>query len=92
MYLNLQQVHKNGNLIMMSHILQFFLLTQSCTIIYGISILWNSGPLLYAYLDRDGGGLNMLLARPVDIIKHTLTILKLQGLEWKQHAYRIPFL
>ena len=21
-----------------------------------------------------------------------LTILKLQGLEWKQHAYRIPFL
>ena len=33
----------------------------------------------------------ILLARTVDIIKNMLTILKLQGLEWKQHAYRIPF-
>ena len=35
---------------------------------------------------------HILLARTVDIIKQMLTILKLQGLEWKQHAYRIPFL
>ena len=35
---------------------------------------------------------HILLARTVDIIKQMLTILKLQGLEWKQHAYIIPFL
>ena len=35
---------------------------------------------------------HILLARTVDIIKQMLTIWKLQGLEWKQHAYRIPFL
>ena len=34
----------------------------------------------------------ILLARTVDIIKQMLTVLKLQGLEWKQHAYIIPFL
>ena len=34
---------------------------------------------------------HMLLAKTVDIIKQMLTIFKLQGLEWKQHAYRIPF-
>ena len=33
----------------------------------------------------------MLLSRTVDI-KLMLTILKLQKLEWKQHAYRILFL
>ena len=35
---------------------------------------------------------HILLARTVDIIKQMLTVLKLQGLEWKQHAYIIPFL
>ena len=35
---------------------------------------------------------HILLARTVDIIKQMLIILKLQGLEWKQHAYIIPFL
>ena len=35
---------------------------------------------------------HILLARTVDITKHMLTILKFQGFEWKQHAYRIPFL
>ena len=35
---------------------------------------------------------HILLARTVDIIKQMLTVFKLQGLEWKQHAYRIPFL
>ena len=35
---------------------------------------------------------HILLARTVDIIEQMLTILKLQGLEWKQHAYIIPFL
>ena len=35
---------------------------------------------------------HILLPRTVDIIKQMLTILKLQGLEWKQHAYIIPFL
>ena len=35
---------------------------------------------------------HILLASTVDIIKQLLTILKLQGLEKKQHAYRIPFL
>ena len=35
---------------------------------------------------------HILLARTVDIIKQMLTVLKLQGLEWKQHAYVIPFL
>ena len=34
---------------------------------------------------------HILLARIVDIIKQMFTILKLQGLEWKQHAYIIPF-
>ena len=37
-------------------------------------------------------GLKMLLANTCDIIKHVLTILNLLGLEWKHHAYRIPFL
>ena len=35
---------------------------------------------------------HILIARTVDIIKQMLTILKLQGLEWKRHAYIIPFL
>ena len=35
---------------------------------------------------------HILLARTVDIIKQMLTVFKLQGLEWKQHAYIIPFL
>ena len=35
---------------------------------------------------------HILLARTVDIIKQMLTVLKLQGLEWKQNAYIIPFL
>ena len=35
---------------------------------------------------------HILLARTVDIIKQMLTVFKLRGLEWKQHAYRIPFL
>ena len=35
---------------------------------------------------------HILLARTVDIIKQMLTVLKLQGFEWKQHAYIIPFL
>ena len=35
---------------------------------------------------------HILFARTVDIIKQMLTILKLQRLKWKQHAYRIPFL
>ena len=35
---------------------------------------------------------HILLARTVDIIKQVLTVLKLQGLEWNQHAYIIPFL
>ena len=35
---------------------------------------------------------HILLARTVDIIKQMLTVLKLQGLELKQHAYIIPFL
>ena len=35
---------------------------------------------------------HILLARTVNIIKHMLTTSMFQGLEWKQHAYRIPFL
>ena len=32
---------------------------------------------------------HILLVRTVNIIKHMLTMLKFQGLEWKQHAYRL---
>ena len=36
---------------------------------------------------------HILLARTVDIIKHMLTILMLQGLEWKQLAlFKISFI
>ena len=34
----------------------------------------------------------IFLARTVDIIKHVLTIFKLQGFDWKHHAYTISFL
>ena len=43
--------------------------------------------LSYKYLRSIIWFKHILLARTVDIIKQMLTILKLQGLEWKQHAY-----
>ena len=48
--------------------------------------------LLVYYIIKTFWFKHALLARTVDIIKQMLTILKLLGLEWKQHAYRIPFL
>ena len=56
-------------------------------LVYGYKFHNNQTPISRVFWFK-----HILLARTVDIIKQMLTVLKLQGLEWKQHAYIIPFL